>query len=405
MEKRLKVVWLCHFSNNEFEKRLKPIKHIGEFAPWIPMAIDTVREEKNIELHVISAHPYINGIKKFDIEGVHYYFYNPYIPYLGLSWPSFFRWDYISNFSRIKRIVGKLVDNIKPDIVHLFGAENHDYSPAILPIVSKYPVILTVQGFCSHTVQIKNWVQRKRCEFEQEILKKIRVVFYERKQQRADILKFNPDAITFWHTFASYEIKNPPQIVASPKYDISFWGRVDKDKGIVDLIDCLKILKDKYNVQYKLNVMGGLQDDEYPKYAESLGVESQINWAGFLPTRMDVFQQAVNSRLTVLPTYHDVMPGTIMESMFLKVPVISYATDSIPEINEDGEAICLVKRGDKHALAESIYSLLNNRSKCNEYSEKAYKRAYEMFAPSNECLNKHLLGGYKAAVEFFKTQS
>lgn len=404
MKNKIKVVWLCHFSNSEFKEKLKPRKYNGEFAQWMPLAIESVEGCDDFDLTVIAAHPYISGIKRFEIRGVTYYFYNPYFPVLGYSWPLWFRWDYISNFWSIKRIVGRLINKIKPDVVHLFGAENHDYSPAILPLIGKYPIVLTVQGFSSHSAQNFDWRQKKRAAVEMEIIKKIPIVFYERKKQLEDILAINPRVVSFWHTFGSYEIKNPP-VIPKPTHDIVFWGRIDRDKGIVDLLEALKYIKEKYSEFITLNVIGGLRDNEFPNIASNLGVANQVIWSGFQPTRDDVFKLAVKAKITVLPTYHDVMPGTIMESMFLKVPVISYATDSIPEINENEECICLVERGNKTELAESIYALLHDSEKRDILKEKGYKRAYEMFAPTSKELRAALMQGYQYAIDTFKKQN
>lgn len=404
MKRKLNVVWLCHFSNNEFKKKLKPRKNNGEFAPWIPMAIDTVKGNDEFDLTVVAAHPYISGIKKYEVEGVTYYFYNPYIPFLGYSWPLWFRWDYISNFWSIKRIVGRIINQIKPDVIHLFGAENPEYSPAILPLIGKLPIVLTVQGFSTHSAQKMDWRQKKRASVELEIIKRIPIVFYERKKQLEDIRAINPAVVPFWHTFASYEIKNPPVIPETPSFDFVFWGRIDRDKGVVDLLEAIKYIKEKYGVCFTLNMIGGLRDDEFPSIARKIGIANQVTWSGFQPTREDVFKLAVQAKITVLPTYHDVMPGTIMESMFLKIPVISYATDSIPEINENEECICLVERGNKTELANAMYSLLNNLEKRQELIDKGFKRAYEMFAPTVEELRKALMYGYQFAIDNFKNE-
>ena len=59
-----------------------------------------------------------------------------------------------------------------------------------------------------------------------------------------------------------------------------------------------------------------------------------LNLLGFLKSQQDIYEHAIHSRIYVLPTYHDIIPGTIIESMFMKLPGIAYAVGGIPELNE-----------------------------------------------------------------------
>lgn len=402
MNSRKKLVWICHFSNNEIKSLLKPWRDVQEFAPWMPLAIETMEGNEEYELTVVAPYPYICGIKRFELRGVKYVFYNANIPFVGINYPRWFPWDYMTDYFSIKKIVSGIVNKIHPDLIHLFGAENHDYSPAILSLIGKYPIALTVQGFISHTTHEFKYIERKASNTEKEIIKKIPVIFYERKKQRQDIKEINPDARLHWHTYCSYEVSSDCIVNQTPIYDLVFFGRVNKDKGIVDVLESVRDIKERYHKKIKLCVIGRPSTDEFFELAKTFGINDQITWTGFLPTRKDVFLEAQKAKISILPTYHDVMPGTIMESMFMGIPVISYATDSIPEINEDYEAICLVERGNKEALTKAIYSLLDDNERLLKYKDEGKKRAYEMFAPTKDELRNCLTKGYSDAITLFQ---
>lgn len=399
---KIKLVWICHFSNEEVKSILKPWRNILEFAPWMPMAIETMENNQKYELTVVAPYAYITGIKRFKLRGVNYVFFNANMPFVGINWPRWFPWDYMTDFYTNKKKMKRIIDDIHPDIIHLFGAENHDYSPLVLPLLGKYPIVLTVQGFLSHTTQKFGYIERKVATFEKQIIRSIPIIFFEQKKQKEDILEINPNAIMHWHTYGSYEIDTSNLGSFEKEYDIAFWGRINRDKGIVDLLQAIKIIKEKYNKIIKTCIIGKPSNDEFYQIAEELGIADQLIWAGFLPTRNDVFKLALKAKICVLPTYHDVMPGTIMESMFLGIPVVSYATDSIPEINEDYEAICLVERGNVEKLAESIVTIIKDKEKTEYYSVRGKKRAYEMFAPSKEELVNRLDVAYQEAIKGFK---
>lgn len=400
MNEKLKVVWICHFSNDEIKTKLKPIKDVKEYAAWMPLSISVVERCSDIDLYIIAPYPYICGVKSFCLRGIHYFFFNPSIPLLGLSWPRWFKWDYISNFRKNKRIVSKLVKLINPDVIHLFGAENPYYSSTILPLIDKYPTILTVQGFASHSPFINDSIQKRRSEIEKLIISKMYISFYESKFQANAIKEYNQMMDFQWFFYGSYKIEPPiprPEI----KYDMVFFARINREKGIVDLLEATKVIKETYKNDVSLCVIGAAKNDEFIKFADELGLSGNVTWTGFLPTRDDVHRIACQAKLSVLPTYHDINPGTIIESMFLQIPVVAYSTDNLPEINEKSDVIKLVEKGNVKELAKGIIELLKSPSECERIKIEALKRANEMYAPSDDILHNSLFSGYSRAIELF----
>ena len=68
--KKLKVVWICHFSNEHVQQKLNVKRPVREFAPWISLGIEEVKKRKDIELHVISPHRWITSNKEFKEKNV-----------------------------------------------------------------------------------------------------------------------------------------------------------------------------------------------------------------------------------------------------------------------------------------------------------------------------------------------
>ena len=96
------------------------------------------------------------------------------------------------------------------------------------------------------------------------------------------------------------------------------------------------------------------------KMAEEKGVADCIIWKGFLPNLEEVHYEASKAQISILPTYRDIIPGTIIESMQLGLPVVSYKAGSIPELNEDRENVLLSEIGDIEGLANNIIRLLTD---------------------------------------------
>lgn len=398
MEK-IKVVWLCHFSNAEIQLHIKPTKKIHGFAPWISNTLKVLEEDLRFDIYVISPHEYIRGIRRFSLRGIHYFFYNAHMPLIGRHWPSFFKWDFMSNFFLNKCITKYLVNKIKPDIIHLHGAENAYYSSTILPLLKKYPSILTIQGFISHTSQDINKINLKQIYYEKKIIAAVPNAFY-RTQQMAEELKTINSSIHLFKSIYPYTFTHIQTKNIEKKYDIVYFAMVTKDKGIGDLLEALAIVK-KHKNDISLCVIGNGDLEKYKKYANSMDLTENVNWVGFLPTQEDVHKLAIQAKLSVLPTYHDIMPGTIVESMLLGIPVVSYNIENNKEINGNVEVISLVEKRNINALAKVIRELLDNPKLRKERSAKGIERAKEMFVWSNEQLTNSILIGYKAAIENF----
>ena len=182
MEK-IKVVWICHFSNQQTRSNLKLsstrffyrliAKIIGkepknrdytDFAPWISILIEEFEKFEDVELHVISPQVGLKGISsQFNLNGVHYYFYNPdFTLFLSYLIKNVALWLKIQPSSFI---VKRFLKKIKPDIINLIGAENYYHSCVVLDI-EKIPILVTCQTiftnpqrlqFQPHADKSKNW--------------------------------------------------------------------------------------------------------------------------------------------------------------------------------------------------------------------------------------------------------
>lgn len=366
INKKIKVVWICHFSNNSIQKKLKVRKKISEFAPWISLGIEEVRKRNDIELHIISPHRWISGKKEFIIDNIYYHFFNSGIPFYGRHWTSFFRFDLITNYYFNKLSVRKFVNSIKPDIIHLHGLENAYYSSTILQFLNRIPVIATIQGFISLQNTNDNFSKENayRIKIEKEILRSIKNVGVRTEAMKHEVLKYNKEAIFFWHEYFlnTPTIKNPIS-ENEKKYDLIFFARVTKDKGVEDLIIATGILIENFP-QIKVAIIGGANID-YLNTLKQLVAKNKcvknIDFLGFLPKQEDVYEVLMKSKVCVLPTYNDIIPGTIIESMFRRVPVVSYKTGGIPNINLSEENILLSDQGDINGLVSNITKLLDNK--------------------------------------------
>lgn len=382
--KKIKVVWLCHFANDEIINYFES-PQVNEFAPWISKLMDLVKGNDEIELHIVAPNVFTNTSCGFIKDGINYHFYkvvpisknNHFLTRLY----NLLQVEIFTNFYWIKRKIHNIVQDINPDIIHLHGAENSYYSAGILSLIDRYPVLTTIQGFIRNT-SYTNFNINKRIAIEEDIIKRSNHIGVRTNEMSRLVKELNPSANLHFH---NYPLEIPTEIKENigkdEPIDCLFFARVEKDKGIEDLIESISIIKKSHpNINVKII---GSADKTYLQYLNDIcaksDIRSNVKFLGFLPAQEDIYPYILKSKMCVLPSYHDILPGTILISMFMKLPVVAYAVGGIPELNNDGDNIILVNKQDVNQLSKSIIMLLENDIYRKELAERAYIYAFKQF--------------------------
>jgi glycosyltransferase involved in cell wall biosynthesis len=397
MKVKLKVALICHFSNDEIQSLINPWKKVPEFAQWITFLTTLFEKNNNLELYVISPHKYISRSHSLTIRNVHYYFFNAHVPVLGRHWPGLLKVDFWSDFWFNKIKIKKIIRKINPDIIHYFGIENAYYSSSIFQFKEMYPIVITVQGFVGETTSNVTYQLKKSIIIENKIIESFSAYISNNKTISLKILDKNPNAKLFQ---IHLPIRVPKLYSLTKKFDLVFFARICADKGIGDLLEAVKIVKKSRN-DISLCVIGAGNSKEFEQLAKTFKISPNIFWAGCLPSQDDVHKLASQAKISVLPTHHEIISGTIIESLYLKLPVIAYNVGSIFEINENEEIVILVEKFNVKKLAESIINLLNSPQRQQELAEKGFKRIKEMFSVDENKIKNDLQKAYLSVIQNF----
>ena len=146
------------------------------------------------------------------------------------------------------------------------------------------------------------------------------------------------------------------------KYDVVFYARINKDKGIEDLIQAISYLK-KQGRHLKTIVVGRAVE-EYKERLDRLitkeDVADLIEFTGFLDNHDDVYKIAASSKVLAFPSHNDVSPNTIRESMFMHLPIVAYRVGGVPYFNIRKECLDLVEDGNVEAFANELVKIIDN---------------------------------------------
>jgi len=155
-----------------------------------------------------------------------------------------------------------------------------------------------------------------------------------------------------------------------------YMGRVNKEKGLVDLVQAFK---GNINFWPKLNliIVGPDEAKTINFLCKILGkYKSRVRFLGYQSDPSLFFYIA---DFVILPSYREGLPQTILEAFAYKKPVISTKIYGVEGVVIDRFNGILVKPGDIPGISLAINFLYKNPAKIKLYGENAYKFVKEKF--------------------------
>jgi len=143
---------------------------------------------------------------------------------------------------------------------------------------------------------------------------------------------------------------------------------ITNEKGINDLLQALKIVKDKgHNFLVRLGGTGP-QQSKYFKLAKSLDIQSRIKWLGFL-TRQEALKEYQTCDFYVMPSRMESLSMVILEALACGKPVVATDCGGPSDlINKDNGILVPLK--NPGLLAKGIEEML---SKYVQYNSKTIR--------------------------------
>tara|TARA_B100001057_G_scaffold129720_1_gene128806 strand:+ start:222 stop:1328 length:1107 start_codon:yes stop_codon:yes gene_type:complete len=166
------------------------------------------------------------------------------------------------------------------------------------------------------------------------------------------------------------------------KINITFTGRILKDKGVIDLIKAIELLPENVKSKIIVNLFGKI-DKENPahigeKQLNQLLIADLILWHGHSD---DVKKSLINSDIYCLPSYREGLPKSTIEAMAIGRPIITTTAPGCDDTVEDGLNGYKVKAGDIQGLSKKIQELVENqqlRTQMGENSRELFLKKFTL---------------------------
>lgn len=180
-----------------------------------------------------------------------------------------------------------------------------------------------------------------------------------------------------------------------------FLSNLLESKGVLVLLDALKILSDK-GYSFVCDFVGGetaeIDAARFKQEVEQRELDRLVVYNGkkYGEEKKQYFEQA---DLFVFPTYYETFGLVNLEAMEYKLPVISTNEGGIPDVVKDGKTGLICEKKNATSLAHCIEQLFTDkelRLKMGEEGYKAFKQHFTLQAFEStfaKCVNECKRGG------------
>ncbi len=160
-----------------------------------------------------------------------------------------------------------------------------------------------------------------------------------------------------------------------------FLGNLMAEKGIIVLLDALKILKDR-NADFTCDFIGSetvvISASRLEKEINDRGLSGIVAYRGkkFGKEKAEAFRKA---DIFVFPTSCDCFPLVLLEAMQYGLAVVTTDVGGIPDIIDSGENGFIANTNDADDLASRIQKLIDNPELISRFGSNARKKYSSSF--------------------------
>lgn len=152
------------------------------------------------------------------------------------------------------------------------------------------------------------------------------------------------------------------------KYDLVFCSRLEKNKGIFNLIEAIRIAKAKKPDVSLLIIGHGSEKKNLESKIEHNRLQENIIFSGWLETARDVALAYNSTKVFVNPSFNEGGPRVVLEAMACGLPVITTRVGLMHDLIRDGEN-GLFTDWDPTKMSEAVLKLLNDDAFRSEFSQ------------------------------------
>ena len=249
----------------------------------------------------------------------------------------------------------KIIKRIQPDVVLTYTIKPNLFG-GIACRMNGVPYIANITGWGSAFE--KNGLVKSVVKFLYKTgIKKASCVFFQNRTNKDFILKSNIITARSRLIPGSGVNLKEHKLQSYPDNDeninLLFIGRIMKEKGIEELLEAAKIIKQRYP-HVNFNLIGGIEED-YSQLLNELGNYDIVNYYG---EQREIQPFLKKSHATILPSYHEGLSNVLLESASAGRPVLASKIPGCVETFEEGTTGLGFKTKSVESLVETIETFI-----------------------------------------------
>lgn len=394
----MRILWLSNTPSN-----YKSVTTVYNGGGWVSSAENVISVYEGIDLAIAFS---MDG-EPFKIVG-EYVTYYP-IPCQMSKWlrlKRFFLLDMHNTERSIceyyKNKFKRIIDDFKPDVIHVWGTEEYW---GLIADVSVVPVVLHIQGLANPCLNaylppFVSWREYKRLCLsisykglrrfitasrertkweirafrEREIFQRVPNFLGRTKWDRQVAHLLNPNARYFHcdeflrEEFYEISIRNIPQkltivtTISSPLY-----------KGVDLLLKTAKLMKDNLGLEFEWLCFGNVEVDVAERITGIKSSDVNVFFKSVASAKV-IKHALLNATCYVHTSYIDNSPNSLCEAQMLGVTCLSTNVGGIPSLIENESTGFLFPANDPYQAAYLIEYVFNNK----DLNLKIGRQAYEV---------------------------
>lgn len=283
------------------------------------------------------------------------------------------------NDFKLIREYNAIIKNINPNLVLTYTIKPNIYGGLICRIRGiTYATNITGLG---STFQKKGILQKIIINMYKYSLKKSKAVFFENEDNKKKFIdnKITSVSQSFKLSGAGVNLHEYSCTLYPTEDDtirFLFIGRIMKEKGIDELLEVAQKIKLKFR-NIKFDIIGP-EEDIYSDTMNDLESKEIISYYGY---KEDIKPYISQSHCFILPSYHEGMANTLLESGAMGRPLIASDIPGCREAIIDGQNGYLIKPKDSEDLYLKILKFINltheDKKKMAIYSRKHIQENFD----------------------------
>ena len=168
-------------------------------------------------------------------------------------------------------------------------------------------------------------------------------------------------------------------------YELLYVGRIEKEKGIYELLQAIRELIEQGMKNFRVNIVGdGIDAVTVREMVKKYKLNQFFLFHGTITDFKELSLYYKKADLFILPTYHEGFPRVLYEAMIFGVPIITTFVGGIAYLMKDEFNCYRIEPKDAQSIKVKIYEAIINYENTAELARNATKTIIDYLADKKD---------------------